>query len=174
MIHFRRLNSEVLFTQKSFTELSQTDIQLLKDNAEENHRKRIRICTHRDEDDKLHEMIIVHKKGAYVRPHKHLNKSEAVHIIEGNVDVVIFDENGNITNVIKMGDYRSGSVFYCRMSEPLYHTLLIHSETLVFHEITCGPFNRGDTVFASWSPDETDISSTSNFLKRITELAEIF
>lgn len=173
-MRFRRLNSEVLYTQKSLTVLSQVDVQLLKDNSNENSRKRIRICTHADENDKLHEMIIVHKKSTYVRPHKHLNKSEAVHIIEGNADVIAFDENGNITDVIKMGDYRSGLMFYYRMSEPLYHTLLIHSKTLVFHEITSGPFNRSDTEFASWSPDEADIGSVLDFLKKIKKLSKIF
>lgn len=171
---FKRLNSEVLFTQETLVEVSCADIQYLKDKAGKNERERIRLCTHQDENDKLHEMLIVHKKGAYVRPHKHVNKSEAVHIIEGKVDVIIFDENGNIINVIKIADYRSGNTFYYRMSESLYHTLLIHSEVLVFHEITNGPFNRKDTVFASWAPPETDFSSILVFLKRIKNRSEQF
>lgn len=171
---FKRLNSEVLFAQETLVEVSCADIQYLKDKAEKNERKRIRLCTHQNENDTLHEMLIVHKKGAYVRPHKHVNKSEAVHIIEGRVDVIIFNEMGNIVNVIKMSDYTSGNIFYYRMSEPLYHTLLIHSEILVFHEITNGPFSRNDSVFAPWSPDETDISSIPDFLKRIKRTFEQF
>ena len=77
-----------------------------------NHpRSRIRLCAHPDVNDTLHEMLIVHEKGTYVRPHKHLNKTESVHIIEGSVDVVIFDDDGNITDVIQMGDYKSGRNF---------------------------------------------------------------
>jgi len=171
---FKRLNSEVLFTQETLVEVSCADTQYLKDKAEKNERERIRLCTHQDENDKLHEMLIVHKRGAYVKPHKHLNKSETVHIIEGKVDVIVFDESGNIVNVINMADYRSGNIFYYRMSVPLYHTLLIHSEFLVFHEITNGPFNRKDTVFASWAPDENDLSSIIDFLNKIKHISEQF
>ncbi|TRZ54080.1 cupin fold metalloprotein, WbuC family [bacterium] len=174
MMRFKRLNAEVLFTQESLTEVSSADIQSLKDHAGKNERKRIRLCAHQVENDKLHEMLIVHQKGAYVRPHKHLNKSEAVHIIEGKADVIIFNDAGNIVNVIEMADYQSGNIFYYRMSEPLYHTLLIHSDILVFHEITNGPFNRKDVVFAPWSPDDNDSTSLSSFMKKIEHMSEPF
>lgn len=36
-------------------------------------------------------MLIVMAKGSYIRPHKHKNKSESFHIIEGLLDVIVFD-----------------------------------------------------------------------------------
>jgi cupin fold WbuC family metalloprotein len=109
-----------------------------------------------------------------VRPHKHLGKPESFHVIEGIVDVIIFDECGDIREVIQMGNYGSDRVFYYRISTPIYHTLLIRSDILVFHETTTGPFNRVDTVFAPWSPEEIDSSGCALFTEKLLLLAENF
>ena len=55
-----------------------------------------------------------------------------------------------------MGELRSGKTFYYRLSEPIFHTLIIRSEILVFHEITQGPFLREQTEFAEWAPEVYD------------------
>jgi cupin fold WbuC family metalloprotein len=141
-----------------------SDIDLLKQLSSHNPRKRIRLCAHENPDDRLHEMLIVHERSAYVRPHKHPGKTESTHIIEGLVDVVIFDDEGQIDRIISMGDYASGKTFYYRMAIPVFHTLIIRSEVLVFHETTNGPFNRSDTVFASWAPEDGDVDSVVSFM----------
>lgn len=170
----KTINPEVLVVDEPILRVSRTDVEFLKVGAEKNERKRIRLCAHQEVGDRLHEMLIVHTKDTYVRPHKHLNKSESVHIIEGRVDVIIFDETGNISEVIHMGDYASGSRFFCRMSRPYYHTLVIRSEVLVFHETTNGPFNRSDTVFAPWAPAETDYPARTVFMEQVARAAERF
>jgi cupin fold WbuC family metalloprotein len=109
-------------------------------------------------------MLIVHERGAYVRPHKHTGKTESAHIIEGLVDVVMFDDSGRIESVIRMGDYASGRIFYYRMAIPVFHTLIIRSDVLVFHETTNGPFDRGDAVFAPWAPEDSDVNFVNTFM----------
>src|SRR5687768_8037033 len=89
-------NDEVLIAATPIVTVSPADIEALKALALQNPRKRIRICTHKDTADPLHEMLIVHTRDTYVRPHKHLNKSESFHVIEGTVDVVIFNESGDV------------------------------------------------------------------------------
>jgi cupin fold WbuC family metalloprotein len=173
-MRIKTLNPEVLVTDEPIVQLCHQDVEYLKASAEQNERKRIRLCAHPDIDDLLHEMLIVHAKETYVRPHKHLKKSESVHIIEGLVDVVLFDEEGNIVEVIRMGDYSSGHRFYYRMSGPHYHTLLIQSDVLVFHETTNGPFTREDTIFAPWAPEETDQAARVPFMKRIAKASAKF
>ena len=166
-MRLRKLNDEVLVAEGPLVRVSGPDIAALKQQALANPRQRIRICTHPDTGDRLHEMLIVHTRGTYVRPHKHLNKSESVHIIEGEVDVVFLDEAGEVSDVVRLGDYRSGREFYYRMSSPLYHTLLIASEFLVFHEVTNGPFRREETVFAPWAPEERDPAACGVFQGRL-------
>lgn len=168
-IKSRVVNPEVVVSDEPIVRVSQEYMETLKERARQNPRRRIRLCAHPSVNDLLHEMLIVHEKGTYVRPHKHLNKTESVHIIEGLVDVVVFDDDGNITDVMQMGDYKSGGNFYYRMQYPYFHTLLIHSDILLFHEVTNGPFDRNNIVFASWAPLETDIESNRSFLDKISD-----
>lgn len=158
------LNPEILYSKTAITTVNQTDIEHFKQLSSHNPRKRIRLCAHESPDDRLHEMLIVHERGTYVRPHKHPGKTESTHIIEGLVDVVVFDDDGRIERVISMGDYASGKTFYYRMAIPVFHTLIIRSDVLVFHETTNGPFDRSDTVFATWAPEDGDVNSAGNFM----------
>jgi cupin fold WbuC family metalloprotein len=174
MMKTKKINAEVLFPDEKIVHLDYTDIQNITQKAEENERKRIRICAHQTTEDRLHEMIIVHTKDTYVWPHKHLNKSESFHVIEGRADVVIFDEDGEITRVIQMGDYRSGLCFYYRIADPLFHTLLIYSDKLVFHEATNGPFNHADSAYAPWAPDMNDTAGQVTYMKDLAQRVERF
>ena len=85
-------------------------------------------------------------------------------MIEGLVDVVMFDDSGNVQDLIRMGDYASGRVFYYRVASPVFHTLIIRSDVLVFHETTNGPFDRSDTVFAPWAPSDDETESVRTFM----------
>jgi cupin fold WbuC family metalloprotein len=166
---YRFLNPEVLYPADTIVMTEKADIDHFKQLSSANSRKRVRLCAHDHPDNCLHEMLIVHERCAYVRPHKHPSKSESMHIIEGLVDVVIFDDGGQIREIIRMGDYASGMIFYYRMAVPAFHTLIIRSDILVFHETTNGPFVLGDTVFASWAPDEKDMGSVRNFMADLNE-----
>jgi len=167
MISCRPFNDEVLYATAPIVQIAQSDIAELVRLADRNARRRIRVCTHRDVKDRLHEMLIVHVRDTYVRPHKHPGKSESFHLIKGEVDVVIFDEAGTITDVIGMGDYSSGKTFYYRMADPYYHTLLIQSDVIVFHETTNGPFERSETLFAPWAPEEHAEAERSAFMQQL-------
>ena len=168
MLKYSVQNEEVLFCRESITRIDRLDVQELIVLAKANSRERIRLCVHHSTNESIHEMLIVHSSNTYVRPHKHLGKPESFHVIEGTVDVIMFDENGDIREVIQMGNYGSDRMFYYRISAPIYHTLLIHTDFLVFHETTTGPFNRMDTVFASWSPEENDIVGCELFMKKLS------
>lgn len=167
MIKTWQYNEEVLFTKEDITKISYDEIEFLKEKARNTHRQRIRLCVHKNSKDAIHEMIIVHPKEAYVRPHKHLDKSESAHIIEGLVYVVVFTEQGKIKAIIKMGAYGSGENFYYRMSSGIYHSLFIVSDWLVFLETTKGPFKKEDTVFAPWAPADDDCDGTKIFLEEL-------
>ena len=168
----KELNEEVLQTSEDWVTVTNADIATLKQKALQNERKRIRLCCHRDINDSLHEMLIVHTKGVYVWPHKHLNKSESIHVIEGVVDVVLLDEQGAIMEVIPMGDYLSGRMFYQRIETPIYHTFIIHSDFLVFQETTKGPFKKSDTIFASWAPEENNAVASQTYVNDLIKRIE--
>jgi cupin fold WbuC family metalloprotein len=101
-------------------------------------------------------MFIVHTKETYVRPHKHIGKAESFSVLEGEADLVLFEDDGTVRQIIRMGSPGSGQKFYHRLAAPVFHTLLIRSDILFFHEITQGPFLRGQTLFADWAPEIVD------------------
>lgn len=169
----KRFNEEVYFSVADIVKISCQDMEFLKESSRGNKRKRARLCTHSSIEDRLHEMFIVHPKDAYVRPHKHLGKAESVHIIEGSVDVVLFDEAGTIAESFRLGNYSSGCQFYYRIPADRYHSLLIRSEWLIFHEITTGPFSKSDTVFAPWAPEESADVAVRDFMQRTAQSLEM-
>jgi|SRR5437773_9236685 len=163
----REISEEVLVADAPIVTLTRDDVAELKARASRNARRRIRVCAHRSVDDAVHEMLIVMVRGCYIRPHKHVGKSESFHVVEGSVDVVVFDEEGRVTKVLPLGDYASGDGFYYRSDVALYHTVFIRSAAAVLHETTRGPFRPSDNVVAPWSPDETDTAAVEEFVAKL-------
>lgn len=170
----KKINDEIYYASDDIVKISSSDIESLIFQALKNTRKRARICTHRDITDAVHEMLIVHFKGNYIRPHKHINKSESWHIVKGRADVVLFDESGNVSEVIPVGDSLSSDRFYFRVNNADYHTMLIKSEHFVFHEVTSGPFNKNDTIFAPWSPEENEFQRTDEYMQELSKIISDF
>ena len=164
-----QLSEEVLFTRRRFTTVTRDDLELLKDQASRTRRKRIRLCAHPDVTAAVHEMFIVQPQGAYVRPHKHRGKDESFLLIEGAATVVVFGEDQAVQEVIPMGTVASGRPFYHRMPADVYHTVLIESEVVVYHEATSGPFRKADMVAAPWAPQEEDEAAVSRFMADLQE-----
>jgi len=170
----KAVSAEVLYPDEPIVKVARADVEWMKQEADRNPRRRIRLCAHRDANDPLHEMLIIHTRETYVRPRKHVKKSESFHVMEGSVNIVLFDDEGSVNEVIRMGDYASGRQFYYRLAEARYHTLVIRSEYLVFHETTNGPFNRADTVFAPWAPEESDLTACKELMQRVARASERF
>lgn len=166
-MNFKRINDEVYYWQGDVNTIDAKDLELLKEIALNNPRQRARLCTHKDENDSVHEMFIIHGKDTYVRPHKHLNKVESFQVLEGEVTIILFDDQGNVTQTIKMGPAGSGKPFYFKISDATFHSLYIHTPLLTFKEVTNGPFKREDTVFATWSPEEKESEKVAAFRKTL-------
>ncbi|MCE9613648.1 MAG: WbuC family cupin fold metalloprotein [Lentisphaerae bacterium] len=159
-----KTGADVYYASGPLVQIRGADLAQLKRDAEVSARGRCRICTHATPDHPIHEMIIVLKRGTYIRAHQHLGRSESVHVIEGRADVVVFDPDGAIRTVLDLGPVTEGGEFFYRMSEPLLHTVLVRSDFLVFHETTSGPFRRDDTAFAPWAPVEADAAAVGRHL----------
>jgi len=167
-INATEINEEVFTTSDSIAKVSKKDIEWLKAKALGNSRERVRLCAHQRVEDAVHEMLIVHTKGTYIRPHMHPNKSESFHIIEGALDILVFDDFGAIIEVVNMGEYSSGDQFFWRLSESYFHTVIPRSDLVIFHETTSGPFVRETSnVPASWSPVEDEIELINGYTKEL-------
>ena len=157
----------VFKTEDEFVRVSREQVARLKAAVEASPRKRVRLCAHKESSAVVQEMIIVLSKNGYVCPHRHRNKCESFHVIEGRADIVIFNEDGTLHDVIRMGEAASGLAFYYRIDTPWFHTLVIHSDVFIIHETTKGPFVAGETETAEWAPAEDQVEQARAFMERL-------
>jgi cupin fold WbuC family metalloprotein len=167
----RAQNPEVYYSDDTIVTADDDTIAELKRIAAGNPRLRSRLCAHPDPSSGLHEMLIVHHRKAYVRPHKHLEKPESFHLIDGTARIVIFGNDGRIRDVLDMAPYGQGKPCYYRMPDEVFHTILITSEWLVFHETTAGPFDPSRTAFPEWAPDGRDAAAAESYMAELDALA---
>lgn len=159
---------QVIFNTQEVAKIDENVVQDLKRKALGAPDKHSRLCLHRSLDDPVHEMIIVHCRGAYIRPHKHQDQAESFCMIEGDMLVVLFDDEGNQVDRFRMAERSAGKCFACRIEKSRWHTMVPLSEVVVFLETTSGPF-RPDThnVLAPWSPEASDRAAVDRFVKTI-------
>ncbi len=165
----RNKDASVFVMESAISYISDRELAILRDAATNAPRRRARINLHPDDADPLHEMIIAVGRGSYIRPHRHPGKSESFHLIEGTVDVVVFDDAGAITQVISLEARRGEAPFYYRMSRPFFHTIIIRSDLLIMHEVTNGPFRSGAAVYAPFAPEEDDLAAVAAYMSELTK-----
>jgi cupin fold WbuC family metalloprotein len=126
----------------------------LKQAADQSPLRRSRLCLHRSVEDDIQEMLIALCRDVLFRPHRHLNKTESFHVVEGDFYVIIFDDVGNVIRTVHMGPPGGERTFYYRLNASYYHAMLQRSPFVVFHETTRGPFRASEAQFAPWAPEE--------------------
>ena len=132
-------------------------------------RLRARICLHRDPQSPVHDMLIVHHRTGYVRPHRHFNREMLIAPLQGTATTFTFQENGAVDRQIAMGPAGSGRVVLYCMPRDLFYSLIIESEWLVFLETTAGPFDPKSSEFAAWSPDDKDEAAVGAFMRQLRQ-----
>jgi cupin fold WbuC family metalloprotein len=125
--------------------------------------RRARLCLHRSTSDAVQEMIVVMHKDTYVRPHRHIGRTESVHIMEGRGTVIFFNASGKPVRSITLTTDGNKGVFVYRLSYPRWHMFVPLTEFVVVHEVISGPHLKSGSESAAWSPDEHDIQGISDF-----------
>jgi cupin fold WbuC family metalloprotein len=169
MANWREVSPDVWYGTRPLAHVSAADLQWLQDRARTSPRGRARLCAHPHPEAALHEMLICLTRTSYVRPHRH-RKPESAHIIRGACDLVFFDEQGGVAEVLALSELARGNPFFVRIEEPLYHTYLLKTDFLLFHETTPGPLDRRLTEFAPWAPDEGEFAA--EFLDQLRSCIE--
>lgn len=126
--------------------------------------RRARICLHRSDADKVHEMIIALAKDCLFPPHRHRAKAESFHMIEGRLVVIIFNDDGTTRRSFILTPPGQGDAIAYRLGSSAFHAVFPLDETVVYHETTEGPFVRGEAIIAPWAPSESQL--LENFLRR--------
>tara|TARA_A100001015_G_C14551721_1_gene541835 strand:- start:68 stop:565 length:498 start_codon:yes stop_codon:yes gene_type:complete len=163
------MNKYLIQNKKDLVFFDKKIIKKIKHMALRNEKKRARICIHKSLRNKTNEMIIALNKNSFIAPHIHPNgKSESYFIMEGKMNVYVFNKLGKVQKIIKMGTYDSGRKFYYRMSKGFYHMPIAVDEWCIYHEVYSGPFiKKTDVYYPKWSPNENDSDGIKRFLKKI-------
>ena len=167
MKSLKKINKEDYYVKKGIEFISQKHISFLKKRVKFTKRKRVRICLHKNQKSKLHEMIIILSKDTYIRPHKHIDKAESLHVIEGSADVIFFDYKGKIIKKIRLTAKKDKFTFYYRLSSSVFHTFKLKSKHFIFHETTEGPLLKKKTIYAKWSPSENNQFEVKKFINTL-------
>jgi cupin fold WbuC family metalloprotein len=145
--------------------INQETIDGLIKRATESPRRRSNFNLHPVPEDPVQRLLVATKLDSYFRPHQHETKWECAVVLQGAFDVFIFDDDGAITQRIRLGKSRDALGF--EIAARTWHGWLPVEEDGVFFEVKQGPYDpdRG-TTFASWAPPEGDAAAPA-FLARL-------
>lgn len=144
--HIKKVAHAKTLTYRIVTPTSVLNENILKElkRIGTNINDTVRILLHSDINDRLHNMIIFHPRGKYFIPHKHANKNETYHIIEGSAKIILFSNSGKEINNIPLSNKYSK---VCRLEKNIYHVFVPVSKHVIYHESRPGPFNsRTDAI----------------------------
>ena len=134
-------------------------VETLKTEALRSRLGRYRICMHHATDDPMQNMVVAHRRGNYSRPHVHPNADMSYTLVEGRMDVLIFDDSGSVTQRVHMGCHGDpdADAVSLHLAAGIVYTPVCLTETVVFHE-TLGASNPEgrETRYAPWSPADDD------------------
>ncbi len=160
---------KVIFRRSKMIPIDSKEIRLLKGELKKSPDKKARICLHDNFDNALQEMLIIHGRGAYVRPHRHISKDESISIIKGRGLLVIFNETGKVKRIIPLASKSGKGNFLCRVGRNIWHSIVILSDDLIFHEVSPGPFvGEDEHIFPEWAPSCEETDAVRRFMKYIS------
>ncbi len=103
----------------------------------------LRLNLHSSPKDNHHDMIILQRKNYKCEIHKHTSNGETIHIIEGSLNVVLYDEKKKLISKISLS--KNKNIIY-RIPIKCYHKIEITSLYAIYHENKKGPFIRSQTI----------------------------
>ena len=139
-------------------------IEYLKLLAKKDSSGKCTMCLHNDIREHVQEMVNIYPKGMYVRPHNHPFKTETKTVIEGELLIVIFDQEGEILDEFVLEKNR---IFTVRLDKGIIHTN-IPLTNVVFHEVITGPYvGKDDSAFPEWAPSLDDEDGIRKIMDKI-------
>ena len=128
-------------------------------------RRRAHLNVHADAADLVQRFFVTVDRDSYIRPHRHLTKSELAIVVRGWFEVITFDERGGVTGRETVG--AGTPLLGFEMPRATWHTLIAREDGSTFLEIKQGPYDPATaSEFAPWSPAEGD-PGAQEFLRRL-------
>ena len=95
------------------------------------------------------------RHGTYIRPHRHKSRWELGIVLQGEMDLVLFNDEGLLTERVRMAP--NGSTLLMELPAGQWHSYVCVSDTATFFEVKEGPYDPAtSSEFAPWAPAEGD------------------
>lgn len=148
----------------------------LTSEAQGNPRKRQHCNIHECYEDPCQRLFNAIEPGSYIRPHRHASdpRDELLVAIRGLMALITFDDNGTVTNVLRLGTEKYGPATCTAAEVPsdVWHTVIALECGCVLLETKAGPFDPDQPKdLAPWAPPEFS-SDASGYLKTLTQMAK--
>ena len=109
-----------------------------------------RYCMHETLEDELHVMLIYAEPNNRYPKHKHTNTKEFYVILDGEMQVDIWDDlSGRST--IKMSRDNKSDVMSLAIEKNTWHSMVAGIDGVKFFEFRSGPFVKENTVFENYT-----------------------
>ncbi len=135
--------------------------------AVQNERLRMNYNIHKQLDEPVNRMLNALEPGTYLRPHRHQTppKTEAYIVLRGELDVLIFDDEGKLTQRMtlnpEIGNYGVD------IPAGVWHSMIVKQPGTVIYEVKEGPFvPLIPEDFAPWSPAPDEKEGIKAFFKQ--------
>ena len=133
--------------------LTQTQLDDLAAKAAASPRRRAHLTVHVSNEDPVQRFFVAAQRDSYIRPHRHLIRSELVVSLRGRMEVVTFDPDGRVVGRYVIGEGQDN--FAYEAPNGTWHTLVALTDGCVFFEVKQGPYDPATAVeFAPWAPAE--------------------
>ncbi len=150
---------------KSFTA---ENLQQLSDKARQADRKRANLNVHESLDADVQRLFIATEPGTYIRPHRHseAHKWEFFMVIKGEIDLLIFDDEGTLSQRIVMAPEQVRAI---ELPANTWHSYVCKKTGTVALEIKQGAYiPTPETDFAPWAPAENS-AEAADYLRWMSE-----
>jgi len=147
-INITKKNNRVYYLKNSLSLISYQSIMILKEIALSRKIPICRICMHTNDNESIHEMIMIHTIATSVGPLRQNKQSISYHIINGKLKLSECNDNGKIINshILDINHIDNKQKYNSiRMKANLYRKVQSLTDETVFLEIANGPFKDKDT-----------------------------
>ena len=135
--------------------------------AANNARLRMNYNIHSRLEDPVNRMLNALEPKTYLRPHRHQTppKVESYIVLRGELDVLIFDDEGILTQRVTLNPQIGN--YGIDIPAGVWHSMIVKQQGTVIYEVKEGPFAPlVPEDFAPWSPEPEDVEKVKVFFEQ--------
>lgn len=149
-VGYEQIDNEIYRLKADSFSVSKFDIDRLKPEFSKANEHPTRLYIQKEGALLLEEFVIYTSKSS-IGVKLHVDTDRSLHILEGEVDVVFFDNAGNTLDVVELGEKTKGKFFCLRVPKGTLYSMVVKSDFLVSHEAMSGGVANNPVVVSGCS-----------------------